>query len=100
MSETGEITSIASFVKARRLHLTSDPLLDDAWLRERIVEDPSLLGLGDLRVVDEGCVRDGRLELVLRDPKTQVRFTLLVRAGVADESDLVRALEHWTVARG
>jgi hypothetical protein len=100
MSETGEITSVASFVKARRLHLTSDPARNDDWLRERIVEDPSILGLGELRIDDDGRVRDGRLELVLRDPKTSARYTVLVRAGVADESDLVRALEQWTVERG
>ena len=100
MSETGEITSVASFVKARRLRLTSDPALNDDWLRERIVDDPSLLGLGDLQLVGDGRVRDGRVELLLHDPRTKLRFTVLVRTGAAEEVDLVRALEHWTVERG
>jgi hypothetical protein len=99
MSDTNGIATGVSFVRARRLHLTSDPLLDDGWLCQRIIDDPSILGLGELRVVDEGRIRDGRLELLLRDPKSGAHFTVLVRAGVADESDLVRALEHWTVSR-
>jgi hypothetical protein len=88
-----------TFLRADRLRLTAHPTLNGDWLRERIVDDPSVLGLGDLRPADEGRLRDGRLELLLRDPASGRRFTVLVRVGPADEADLVRAIEHWTIER-
>jgi hypothetical protein len=88
------------FIRADRLRLTEDPTLNEHWLRERIVDDPSVLGLGDLRLADEGRTRDGRLELLLRDPASGRRLTVLVRVGPAEDSDLVRAIENWTVERG
>ena len=39
------------------LHYKAEPVtlsevgLDETWLQERILEDPSLLGLGDLAVI-------------------------------------------------
>jgi hypothetical protein len=87
------------FVRAQRVSLLSHPMLNAVWLRERIVADPSLLGLGDLQLADEGRSRDGRLEMLLHDPATSRRFTVLVRVGVAEETDLVRALEYWTLER-
>jgi hypothetical protein len=101
-SITGTTTSAAPtgcFVRADRVRLTSHPTLNETWLRERIVGDPSILGLGDLRLADEGRLRDGRLELLLRDPATARRFTVVARVGPAEEADLVRALEQWSVER-
>src|SRR4051812_48565824 len=94
---TTTTTTSSNFIRADRLRLTSHPTLNESWLRERIVDDPSVLGLGELRLADEGRLRDGRLELLLRDPATGRRFTLLVRVGPAEEADLVRVLEQWAV---
>ena len=45
------------FAKAEQLSLLSHPKLNDAWLCERIVEDPSVLGLGAMQLADEGRLR-------------------------------------------
>jgi hypothetical protein len=36
------------YVKPERLFLSDHPELNERWVQERIAEDPSLLGLGDL----------------------------------------------------
>jgi hypothetical protein len=86
-------------VRADRIRLTDHPTFNEHWLRERIVDDPSVLGLGDLRLADESRTHDGRLELLLRDPATGRRITALVRIGPAEAGDLVRAIENWTIER-
>jgi hypothetical protein len=89
-----------SFLRAERLRLAEHPTFNNDWLRERIVNDASILGLGNLCLADEGRQTDGRLELLLRDPATGERFTVLVRNGLAEDGDLVRVLEQWTIERG
>ena len=37
-----------AYVKPERISLKDHPELNERWLQERIGEDPSLLGLGDL----------------------------------------------------
>lgn len=86
-----------SFVKTTRLSLGAHPPLDLNWLRERVAEDPSVLGLGELELADEGHTGEGWLELLLRDRATELGLTAVVRSGAADESDLLRALEQWTI---
>ena len=48
MSGTGN----NEIVPARVIPLKTDPVLNERWLQERIAEDPSLLGLGELVVKD------------------------------------------------
>lgn len=99
LGDSAHHTNGKGFVRARRLSLLNHPTLDAHWLRDRVVHDPSVLGLGELQLVDEGRFRDGRLEVLLQEPLTGRRFTVLVRVGVAEETDLVRALEYWTLER-
>lgn len=103
-TEKETISSASGFetrqlVRAEPLRLTDHPTLNENWLRERIVDDPSVLGIGDLRLADEGRLRDGRLELLLRDPASGRRLTVLIRVGPAEDGDLVRAIENWTIER-
>ncbi len=41
------------YVKPDRVWIADDPELDERWVQERIAEDPSLLGLGDLILKDK-----------------------------------------------
>ena len=38
------------FRRSKPVSLKAHPLLNEKWLQERLVDDPSLLGLGDLVV--------------------------------------------------
>lgn len=69
------------YVKPTPILLKGDSHFSDAWLYERIKDDPSILGLGDLALRDAERMHPeaGRLDLLLRDPDTNKRYE------VADE---------------
>ena len=58
-----------TYAKPERIWLKTHPELDECWLQDRIGEDPSLLGFGDLVLKDRDRIqpRAGRLDLLLQD---------------------------------
>jgi hypothetical protein len=85
------------FHKARVIKLRGHPELSERWLQERIVEDPSLLGLGDVVVkdIERRQPRAGRLDLLLVDPETSTRYEVELQLGATDESHIIRTIEYW-----
>jgi hypothetical protein len=64
------------FVKLEPLSIQAHPELNEKWFQERIAEDPSILGLGELVLRDKERhqPRAGRLDLLLQDQETNKRF--------------------------
>ena len=64
-------------------------------------DDPSLLGLGDLQVINSEKKQPGggRLDLLLRDPETLARYEVEIQLGPTDESHLVRTIEYWDIEK-
>ena len=89
------------FVMPKYVTLKGDSTYDETWLTERIVENPGLLGLGDLDVRDRERRQPsaGRLDLLLSDPETDTRYEVEVQLGPTDESHLVRTIEYWDIER-
>jgi hypothetical protein len=54
------------FAKHEKISLKKHPELNERWLHDRIAEDPTMLGLGDVRMLDrERSVQGGgRLDLL------------------------------------
>ena len=75
--------------------------LNERWLHERLQDDPSLLGLGDLQVMssERRQPSGGRLDLLLRDPESLSRYEVEIQLGKTDESHLVRTIEYWDIER-
>ena len=75
--------------------------IDERWLSDRLVEDPSLLGLGDLQVrdIERRQPGAGRLDLLLYDPESLTRYEVEIQLGPTDESHLVRTIEYWDIER-
>jgi hypothetical protein len=67
----------------------------------RLIEDPALLGLGDVDVKDSERPqpRAGRLDLLLFDPETTTRYEVELQLGPTDESHIVRTIEYWDIER-
>ena len=42
-----------AYVKPDRIVMKTDPQFNERWVQERIAEDPSILGLGDLVLKDK-----------------------------------------------
>ena len=89
------------FIKPDRITLKTHPELTERWVQERIADDPSILGLGDLTLKDKERIqpRAGRLDLLLQDPETDRRYEVEIQLGRTDESHIIRTIEYWDIER-
>ena len=89
------------FVKPRYVSLKNHPTYRESWLQERILEDTSILGLGDLDVRDSERRQPGagRLDLLLSDPESDIRYEVELQLGATDESHIIRTIEYWDLER-
>jgi len=64
------------YIKPVPVSIKDHPTLDEHWVQERIAEDPTVLGLGDLILKDKERIqpRAGRLDLLFQDPDTSLDF--------------------------
>jgi hypothetical protein len=89
------------YLKPTRLVLSDHPELNERWVQERIAEDPSLLGLGELILKDKERIQPhaGRLDLLCQDPDSTRRYEIEVQLGRTDESHIIRTIEYWDIER-
>lgn len=89
------------YAKPERVWLKDHPELNERWLQDRIGEDPSLLGFGDLVLKDRERAqpRAGRLDLLLQDAETNKRYEVEVQLGKTDEAHIIRTIEYWDIER-
>src|SRR5262249_25032777 len=89
------------YVKPERIHLHNHPEFNERWVQERIAEDPSLLGLGELIVKDKERAqpRAGRLDLLCQDADSNHRYEIEIQLGKTDESHIIRTIEYRDIER-
>src|SRR5712691_4629811 len=89
------------YVKPVRIILKGHAELNERWVQERIAEDPSILGLGDLVLKDKERIHPqaGRLDLLLQDPDGGRRYEVELQLGRSDESHIIRTIEYWDIER-
>lgn len=70
---------------------------DEYWLQDRIAEDPSCLGLGDLAVHtrERRQAGGGRVDILLVNPEDNAMYEVEVMLGDTDETHIIRTLEYW-----
>jgi len=70
-------------------------------VQDKIADDPSILGLGEIVLQDKERrhPKAGRLDLLLQDPESNTRYEVEVQLGEADESHIIRTLEYWDIER-
>ena len=75
--------------------------VDERWLQNKIEDDPSILGLGDLNVIERERSQNsgGRLDFLMYDPDDGVRYEIEVMLGRLDESHIIRTIEYWDLER-
>lgn len=90
-----------TYQTARLVSLEGHARYDEKWLQERIAEDPSLLGLGELEVkdIERRQPRAGRLDLLLSDPETNTRYEVEIQLGATDEAQIIRTIEYWDIEK-
>ncbi|MCI0559022.1 MAG: DUF5655 domain-containing protein [Nitrososphaera sp.] len=90
-----------TYSKPEKITLKSHPELNEKWVQERIAEDPSILGLGDLILKDKERLQPkaGRLDLLFQDPQSNRRYEVEIQLGQTDESHIIRTIEYWDIER-
>jgi hypothetical protein len=88
------------FRKAKPARLTTLGL-NERWLQDRIEEDPSLLGLGDLQIFQREKLQPtgGRIDFVMIEPEERIRYEIEIMLGTLDESHIIRTIEYWDIER-
>jgi hypothetical protein len=93
--------TIYKYVKHQKLLLKTHPQFNENWVQEKIAEDPSILGIGDLILKDKERNQPGagRLDLLFQDPDSNLRYEVEVQLGKTDESHIFRTIEYWDLER-
>ena len=84
------------FIKHAVITLKTNPAFSEKWLQGLIADDPTILGLGDLELIDRERVqeRSGRLDLLLSDGDS-VRYEVELMLGATDPAHIIRCIEYW-----
>ena len=89
------------FAKFEAVSIRNHPELNERWVQDRIAEDPSILGLGDVVLKDRERIQPkaGRLDLLLQEAESSRRYEVEIQLGAADESHIIRTIEYWDIER-
>ncbi len=90
-----------TYIKPTPIALKGHPQLTEKWLQDRIADDPSILGLGNLELKDVERLQPkaGRLDLLLQEPVSGKRYEVELMLGEVDPSHIIRTLEYWDIER-
>jgi hypothetical protein len=77
-----------SYSKAEIISLKNHAEFDEKWVGDQIAKDTTILGLGDLRLIDRERTQEraGRLDLLLGDDDEEQRYEVELMLGATDES--------------
>lgn len=88
-------------IKPEKISLLNSKEISEAWIQDRIAEDPTILNLGNLILKDKERIQPnaGKLDLLLQDSDTNRRYEVEVQLGKTNESHIIRTLEYWDIER-
>ena len=87
------------FTIAEKISLKNSVYNED-WLQARIAENPHILGLGDLDLIErERKHKHGRLDILLSDTPNDKRYEVEIMLGQLDESHIIRCIEYWDIEK-
>ena len=94
-SDQGPKLTKASPVSLREAGVT------ESWLEGVIENEPTILGLGDVTIIERQRRQEkaGRLDLLLEDDSGDRRYEVELMLGSTDESHLIRTVEYWDIER-
>ncbi|MEX1098584.1 MAG: hypothetical protein WED34_21235 [Planctomycetales bacterium] len=89
------------FTTPERIVLKNHPDFTEKWVQERIADDPSMLGLGDvdLLMTEKPQHKAGRLDILLHDDQLERRYEVELMLGKTDPSHIMRCIEYWDIER-
>ncbi len=88
------------YTEFEEFSLKEHPAFNEAWVEERIAENPSILKLGPLEVKDrQRRQKHGILDLLLVDSIEDRRYEVEIQLGATDETHIIRTIEYWDIER-
>lgn len=90
-----------NYTKHESISLRKHPDFSEVWLHDRIAADPTILGLGELGVIQREKVQfaGGRLDMLLSDAENSIRYEVEIMLGATDPSHIIRTIEYWDIER-
>lgn len=75
--------------------------INESYIQSLINDNPSVLGLGNLVVVEKERRQSsgGRLDLLLKDPEDNSMYEVEVMLGETDPSHIIRSIEYWDIEK-
>ncbi|MGV9141789.1 MAG: hypothetical protein ACOC1X_02515 [Promethearchaeota archaeon] len=72
-------------------------LKNEKWLQDIIEDDPRILGLGDIEVINREHPQSsgGRIDFVLMDDNNDLLYEVEIQLGKTDPSHIIRTIEYW-----
>lgn len=88
-------------IEFTKLQMTKEPGLSERWVQNLLADNPALLGLGDLDVIETERRQPhaGRLDMLLIDRDNRTRYEVELQLGSTDETHIIRTLEYWDIER-
>lgn len=88
-------------IEFTKLQMTKEPGLSERWVQDLLADNPALLGLGDLDVIETERRQPhaGRLDMLLIDRDDLTRYEVELQLGSTDETHIIRTLEYWDIER-
>lgn len=85
------------YTKFEKISLKNHPEFNEKWVQDRIAEDPSILGLGEVIVRDKERIQPGagRLDILLQEADGNRRYEVEIQLGATDPSHIIRTIEYW-----
>ncbi len=89
------------YIKPEILNLMTHREYNESWVKKRIMEDPSILNLGNLEVLAAEKIQPtwGSFDLLLYNDETNERFEVELQLGKTNESHIIRTIEYWDIER-
>ncbi len=90
-----------TYVPHEKISLKKSSEFNEIWLHDRICDNPKILGLGDVVVLDRerAVPSGGRIDLILYDEDRNCRYEVEVMLGATDPSHIIRCIEYWDMER-
>ncbi|PJZ87453.1 DUF5655 domain-containing protein [Leptospira levettii] len=89
------------YVKYEEINLKNHSEINEKWIQNKIAEDPSIVGLGDviLKDFEKTQITGGRLDLLFYDQESNIRYETELQLGKTDETHIIRTIEYWDIER-
>jgi hypothetical protein len=89
------------YFKPKYISMKSSNEFTEKWIQNQIADDPGILGLGDLSLITRGKTLPGggRVDLILGDEDSSLRYEVEIQLGKTDPSHIIRVLEYWDLEK-